>query len=1717
MEQGEMEFTGMDIAIIGMSCRFPGAGNYEAFWDNLKQGRSGITEIPLERWDWRSFWGDPSEINKSNSKWGGFLQNVDSFDAEFFRISAREAETMDPQQRIMLELSWSCFEDAGVCPSQLSEKKIGVYLGVFNFDYKELQEKATRTIDTYHSTGTAAAVIANRISHYYHLKGPSLAIDTACSSSLNAIHSAAQSLSLGECSMALAGGISLLLTPTRHISFAKTGMLSPTGSCKSFDEAADGYVRSEGAGLVLLKPLKEALEDGDSICGVLKGSAVNHNGKTHTLTYPDPEAQAEVIVEAHRRAGTAPGNISYIEAHGTGTPKGDPLEFKGLVRAFSSLDSKPGEKVARTYCGIGSLKSNIGHSESAAGIAGVIKVLLSLKHKQLPGLQSFKKLNHRIEIEDSPFYIVDRFQEWKQLKGTDNQPLPRRAGVSGFGFGGTNAHVVLEEAPLVARPLAKKRPCYLICLSARTKEALLQRERDLASWLDREGDTNNLAEISATLLLRREHFGVRAAFLAGDIQELQGKLQEAVETGLSEMSLGGPEGKVKGELQPSVGESGNAILKELAQSKRVKVQEYKSKMQTLSELYAKGYDLDWQVLYPDNAAMPRINLPTYPFARQRHWLQPGIDEINPIKQAVEEQDPGRLALFLKKQWELCQLPAGRQSDRAVAILVTQETRCLANRISDYFPKSWLLDLHDLKADLQQPDRHWRRYDACVDLAGCGREIVETTTWISWLQRLIDSGHRDGLMLLCVTKGLESHDNAEINLSGAPRAGLYRMLQSEYSHVRSRHLDADPSSDDGTLAEQIATELTADCEDPEICYRKGNRYRAGLVEHSVQGGRKIIFPENHVLWITGGTRGLGYLCARHFLENYGVKRLVLTGREPLPSREEWDSYKGRQGGISEKIQAIQELERRGAQVCAISLPLTDERCVQKNLRQIKDSMGPVGGVIHCAGFADFENPAFIRKSIEGIQDVLDPKIIGLDILYRNLRNEPLQFFMLFSSVSAIVPVLGSGQSDYATANGYMDYFAEAKHAACPIVSIQWPSWKESGMGEIRSRVYQQTGLLAHTDQEGLWLMDAILSGEQGPVILPAVVDPGRWNPPALMRRAVQKTVQEKILSAPAPAESSTPGEGVIKTIQAWLIELFAKELRADPAKLDLDTPFQDYGADSILLAQILRQINRLTEDNLDPSLLLEHSSLGALGVWLAGAYSERLTSALGMAPEQNTDRTNRDAAPAPPLVPLTHAPTHESQPRSEHTRGTVSQDIAVIGLSCRFPGAETLDQYWSLLSQGRSAIRAVPRERWGYSNAFHAGLLDDITCFDPSFFLIPEEDAKAMDPQALAILEETLKAWCHAGYAPREIKGTSVGVYVGARSQHRPDLAVLEKARNPTLVGQNFMAANISHFFDLRGPSVVIDTACSSALLAMNMGIQALHSGDIDSALVGGVSLLNTDGYHRIFQQRNILSPEPHFHLFDRRSAGAVLGEGAGVLVLKTVERALQDGDAIHAVIKAVAVNNDGRTAGPATPNLQAQKEVMRTALERSGRGAEEISYLEANGSGTEVTDLLELKAIQSVYRAVGSTPLGLGSMKPNIGHPLCAEGIASFIKVVLMLQHRQFVPFLSGERPMEHYDLESSPFYFCRELREWTDQPQIAAINCFADGGTNAHVIVEVWRDTESRTKRQPLPAPVLSRIRIYQDGSSAPLAMQSREASFKHNCLAGNQTSVWKRGLVEV
>ena len=499
------------IAIIGIGCRFPGAENPQAFWSMMRDGIDGISEVPKTRWDVDSYYDpDQSQPGKANTRWGGFLPDIDLFEPQFFGIAPKEALTMDPQQRLLLEVAWETLEDAGQIPEDLKGSKTGVFIGIGTHDYSIMLWQQPVS-EPYATTGTGNCIAANRISYSFDFKGPSLAVDTACSSSLVAVHLACQSIWTGESELALAGGVNMLLLPTIMVGFSKGGFMSSEGRCKSFDASADGYVRGEGAGLVLLKPLSQAQADGDDIYGVILSSAVNQDGLSNGMAAPNPVAQEAVLRQAYERVGIDPTQVDYIEAHGTGTKVGDPIETNALGKVFG----KPRQS---GNCLIGSVKTNIGHTETAAGIAGIIKVALALKHKQIPPSLHFNKPNPAIAFENLKLQVVTQLTPWEK----DERLI---AGVNSFGFGGTNAHVVLAEVvgekTGTQRDNSTRFAGNLLTISAKSKAAL----RDLAqSYQNLVQNTDISLPVCVASQRQRSHFNHRLTCISQSKQHLQQQL-----------------------------------------------------------------------------------------------------------------------------------------------------------------------------------------------------------------------------------------------------------------------------------------------------------------------------------------------------------------------------------------------------------------------------------------------------------------------------------------------------------------------------------------------------------------------------------------------------------------------------------------------------------------------------------------------------------------------------------------------------------------------------------------------------------------------------------------------------------------------------------------------------------------------------------------------------------------------------------------------------------------------------------------------------------------------------------------------------------------------------------------------------------------------------------------------------------------------------------------
>jgi polyketide synthase PksL len=617
-------------AIVGVGLRLPGARSLDELWRLLAEERCVVTDLPVERRR-----GQPDADVGGLA--GGYVEDIAQFAASFFGVSPREASFMDPQQRLALELAWHAVEDAGYRAGSLAGGPVGVFMGTANTDYAELLERSGHRTDVYGPTGTSSAMIANRVSYWFDFRGPSMTIDTACASSLVALHQAVRSLEAGDCDLAVAGGVNLAWSTRRFVGLGRAGMLSESGLCRAFDAAADGYVRAEGGAVLLLKPWSRAVRDGDAVHAVIRGIGTNHGGRTSSLTITNPAAHADLVGGVYRAAGVDLRTVGYVEAHGPGTPLGDPIEVHGLKSAFSGLlaegagDAEGAEDDRPTvgFCGLGSVKSNLGHLESAAGVAGLLKVVAALRHVTLPRTLHYATENPLLRLDGSPFTVVDHARPWPAPVTREGGSAPRRAGVSSFGFGGSNAHALVEEY-LGTEPgdcggdRAGER--YLVPLSAETGPQLRSVASALAEHLlaARDGDRPPaLRDVAYTLQLGREPMAHRAVLLASDLSELLGRLRTFLAGGPDDDGLwtGVTTGSDPG-LNLLASDEDAAAMVDSWVAKR--------KLDRIARLWILGWSIGWSALHTGERPQ-RVHLPVYPFARERYWL-PDSEGARPADQ-----------------------------------------------------------------------------------------------------------------------------------------------------------------------------------------------------------------------------------------------------------------------------------------------------------------------------------------------------------------------------------------------------------------------------------------------------------------------------------------------------------------------------------------------------------------------------------------------------------------------------------------------------------------------------------------------------------------------------------------------------------------------------------------------------------------------------------------------------------------------------------------------------------------------------------------------------------------------------------------------------------------------------------------------------------------------------------------------------------------------------
>jgi acyl transferase domain-containing protein len=611
------------IAIVGASCRLPGGvETLEAYWSLLEDGRDTVREVPPSRWDAAALYDpDPACPGKTYTRHAAMLEDVAGFDADFFGISPREAEAMDPQHRLALELSWEALETACIDPRGLKGSATGVFLGLASSDYSLPLLGDRDSIDAYVASGNAHGAAAGRISFLLGLQGPSMALDTACSSSLTAVHLAVRSLRLGECDLALAGGLNLLLAPELTINFSKARMLAPDGHCKTFDAAADGFVRGEGGGVVALRRLSDALERREPILALIAGTAVNHDGATSGLTVPSGPAQERVIRQALDNAGLSPEAIGYVEAHGTGTALGDPIEMNALARVFAGR---------KAPLAVGSVKTNIGHLEGGAGVAGLLKAALCVARGRIPASLHWTRLNPRIELGETPIEVAAEARNWPA------ETAPRAAGVSSFGFGGTNAHVVVTQPPAAEETQPETAQiAQLLVLSARTPEALQAVAGRLRDWLaEAAPGSGRYADLCYSSQLGRTALPARLAIFAPSPERVRALLDLAARGA----GLAGQQDVLAGVVTAKPEPLGEA-----------------TDARSLAWAFVRGRAIDWAHHWQGLAPRRFLPFPTYPFSRIRFWApaaEPGqktdapqaTGDAPPPEPAITEDSAARAVL-----------------------------------------------------------------------------------------------------------------------------------------------------------------------------------------------------------------------------------------------------------------------------------------------------------------------------------------------------------------------------------------------------------------------------------------------------------------------------------------------------------------------------------------------------------------------------------------------------------------------------------------------------------------------------------------------------------------------------------------------------------------------------------------------------------------------------------------------------------------------------------------------------------------------------------------------------------------------------------------------------------------------------------------------------------------------------------------------------------------
>ncbi|XKS59607.1 SDR family NAD(P)-dependent oxidoreductase [Candidatus Profftella armatura] len=1675
------------IAIIGIGGKFPGSKNINDFWRKLENNEDAITEVPTSRWDWKAIYGDPHlESGKTKVKWGGFLYDADCFDANFFGISPAEAEVMDPQLRLFIETTWAALEDAGYPPSKLSGSKTAIFAGVSTADYKDILNEARHKGLVKSLAEPFPFMIANRVSYLFNFHGPSEVIDTACSSSLIAINRAIESLHLKNCDLALAGGVNILASPNITIASSKAGLLSENGRCMTFDQRANGYVRSEGVGVILLKPLKNAIIDNDHIYGIFRGNFENHGGHSSSPTSPNMLAQKQLLIDVYRRANINPYTINYIEAHGTGTKLGDPIEVNGLKSAFSELHEYYKTPLLKPYCGLGSVKANIGHLEAASGVIGVIKVLLMLKYKKIPGNPHLKIPNSYLKLDNTPFYLVNKTCDWIQL---DNN-IPRRAGVSSFGVGGSNVHVIIEEYRKNIKTKYIKENTVLvriIMLSAKTKKSLKEYVILLLEFIIKEKNNFSLCDLAYTLQVGREAMKYRLAIYVNSYEDLIKKLQDYLNK------------KITNGIYTNFSKNNeNKNLEKINKTKNISILIdswiKKNKYDKLILSWINGYEFSWDKLY--NILKPnRISLPTYPFDRQRYWvsIQPKlVNKYNNISIINKEKKIyNKKSIFtFEEVWvksPLISLPISKVKKNNLLCFSSNKDfqNKIVESISSYTDIIFIEQSDNIKISPNDTVHYKINKDNINDYTFILNKIYEKDKKIDsvfYLWPLEDKNCIYNIMpiiyfLQAVKKSklyLRKLIISGISINKKNEEDLYYCyFNSWVAFERSLHIIMPETQISIVFAEKITNFniknwiniLFKELQEPKLfsIMYYGNdliRYQLNIKSIILKDFKNSYIKQGGTYLITGGTGRLGMLFSDYLINKYSTN-LILSGRSKLNSI----IYK--------------KLKKFNNKAIYIQVDVSDKLKMISEINSIINNIGPIDGVLHIAGISGLTSN-ILEANYKNFYSVLSSKISGtialnyaLENTILKLQKNKLDFVCYFSSSSAILGDFGS--CDYAMGNRFQTVYAKYlnnkniyKKYTNKLITINWPLWNNSkfkiGNNEQTDFYFKSSKQKVLHENDGLKLFEQLLIQDKIQYLV--------------LSGELEKLNQ--IINNIAPKVSEN------KKINNFNIEKFIENdiknhicniLNTKKSEIYKNKNLADYGFDSISLAEFSRILSKFYSLDIMPSIFFSYSTLERLITYFIKNHNNTMIKFYRNKYPLKTESKNISI-----LYDNKINENYENVSKksnfilNKNTDINSEELIAIIGMSGRFPAARNINEFWKILINNKDVISEIPEKIFDWklyyenpiksSNKINSkwyGSIPGIDEFDPLFFEISPLEAERMDPRQRHLLQESWLALEDAGYGPNQIANQKIGMFVGVEEgsnyQDRLDQVNLTSTHNAIL------SARLAYFMDLKGPVMAINTACSSSLVATHIACQSLRQHECDTAISAGVNLMISPEAYIAMTSAGMLSPDGKCYVFDERANGLVPSEAVVAVVLKRLSRALSDGDPIHAIIRGSGINYDGKTNGITAPNGISQTELIKSVYKKSNLNPEDINYIITHGTGTKLGDPVEINALHDVFKnkTYNQKFCAITSNKSNIGHTFAASGLVSLINLVQSIKYKIIPASLHCEKENNYIILKNSPFYINKSNKKWNtvnEKLRIGAVSAFGMSGTNAHIVLQEYIST---------------------------------------------------------